>query len=79
MLKWKLVQLKPAAHFFPQEGDGHSAGTFFAGWLCRVAQLMGDHRDDHWVLVGARGLGGLSLHHVHPHFGQLETCRGEGG
>lgn len=24
MLKWKLVQLKLAAHFFPQEGDGHS-------------------------------------------------------
>lgn len=41
MLKWKLVQLKLAAHFFPQEGDSHSARTFFAKWLCRVVAARG--------------------------------------
>lgn len=66
MLKWKLVQLKLAAHFFPQEGDGHSARTFFAKWLYWVAQLMGDCRDTRWVLIGPRVLGGSSFCHVHP-------------
>lgn len=44
-----------------------------------VCTAHSDARDTGWVLVGRRGLGGLSVHHVHPQFGQLETCHGEGG
>lgn len=43
MLKWKLVQLKLAAHFFPQEGDGHSS------WLT-AGTLAGSSWDpEFWV------------------------------
>lgn len=71
MLKWELVELKPAANFLPGKGTVTVPGPSLQSGCARLCSS--------WVTTrtlttshGTQSLGDLSFHHVHPQSGPLE-------